>query len=185
MGCLPILEETWRDEEKAPIGFVHVGECNKDTAGYIAGYTVKKLTKAGDAALGGRHPEFSRMSNRPGIGRDAVLVLADALSSGFGLDEVEASGDVPMAVKVGGKLKPLGRYLRGKLREEIGFTDEYKEEIVAKFFAEKSAEMQDLFRVALAGGSALTSKEALVNANRGKVRSLESRSKIFNARRKL
>ena len=185
MECLPLVEETWRDREKASIGFVHVGECNKDTAGYIAGYTTKKLTRLADPALGGRAPEFARMSSRPGIGADAVLVLAEALSDGFGLEELEVTGDVPMAVKVGGKLKPLGRYLRGKLREEVGFTEEYKEEIVSRFFAEKSSELSDLFLVALSDRSALSAKEALVNLNRGRVAFLEARSKIFQARSKL
>ena len=68
------LEKIWR------YGFVDIGEVNFDSAAYIAGYIMKKVTglKAQDhyyqCDLDGEltyiTPEFCLMSRKPGIGRD-------------------------------------------------------------------------------------------------------------------
>lgn len=107
---------------------VHVGELNAQSAQYIAGYVTKKWTKENDfnrAGLAGRHPEFARMSLRPGIGAGAMRLVADALvRTPGGLQTIRDTGDVP--VRLAGAKKsqvPLGRYLRRKLREEVGFEE--------------------------------------------------------------
>lgn len=97
-------------------GDVDLGEVNKDSAQYAAGYTVKKMTRWDDPRLMGRHPEFARMSLRPGIGSDAMLELAEALKK----SQLDKRLDVPSSLRHGAKSLPLGRYLRGTLRELIG-----------------------------------------------------------------
>ena len=87
------------------------------SAAYIAAYTTKKLTSKDDPRLNGRHPEFSRMSRRPGIGSHIVDDIASELLK-HGLDETQA--DVPEALRHGNKMMPLGRFLRSKIRERIG-----------------------------------------------------------------
>lgn len=85
-------------------------------ARYITGYVTKKMTKRSDPRLHGRHPEFTRMSRRPGIGARAV---PDILST---VRELQAKAgllnlvDVPTALRSGGSMKPLGRFLVQKLR---------------------------------------------------------------------
>ena len=65
-----IIEDAWK------LGNIYVGDLNAHSAQYIAGYTTKKMTKADDERLNGRHPEFARMSNRPGIGANAAHDIA-------------------------------------------------------------------------------------------------------------
>lgn len=104
-----IIGETWG------FGDIELGECNPKSAGYIAGYAVKKMTAPDDNRLNGRHPEFTRMSLRPGLGADAIWDLSSAL-----LSEPGYRVDVPLTLQHGVKHMPLGRYLRGMLREKIG-----------------------------------------------------------------
>ncbi len=102
-----------------PIGFVHIGELTPQSAAYVAGYVQKKNTYNEQMYEDlGIHPEFCRASNRPyGIGGNAVKILADVL-----LAHPECftpAGDVPISLKHGNRILPLGKYLREKLREEL------------------------------------------------------------------
>lgn len=59
----PTLERYW------PYGFCTVGEVNFDSAAYVARYCLKKITgKLAEYTYDGIQPEYSTMSNRPGIG---------------------------------------------------------------------------------------------------------------------
>lgn len=109
-----IVEKAWG------LGFVHLGDLTKDSASYIAGYVTKKMTKADDPRLEGRHPEFARMSLRPGIGAGFVKHIAAAIAPSGDLTTIYNQGDVPAEVRIGRKY-PIGRYLRGKLRESLGW----------------------------------------------------------------
>lgn len=102
-------------------GFTHVGELNHDSAQYLAGYVCKKLTKRGDPRLEGRHPEFTRMSLRPGIGAPATASIGRSFTGPQYSQALVKAGDVPSELRVGGKTYPLGRYLREKIREEVGW----------------------------------------------------------------
>lgn len=86
------------------------------SAAYIAGYVTKKMTHRSDIRLGGRHPEFARMSLRPGIGVPALWNVASEIMR----YRLEEQGDVPIALRYGAKMMPLGRYLRMNLRKMVG-----------------------------------------------------------------
>lgn len=133
----PVVQSAWSH------GHVHLGELNKDSAQYLAGYVTKKMTKKDDERLHGRHPEFARMSRRPGIGVPAVSVLADGLTSAGGLTIVERDGDIPTVIRTGGKLLPIGRTLRAKFREAMGMEAQEpqarKRQRAAEYSAEKSS----------------------------------------------
>lgn len=98
-------------------GLVLLGTLETHSAQYVAGYVTKKMTAKDDPRLEGRHPEFCRMSLRPGIGLNAMPLLAQTLQK-FNLDASQA--DVPVSLRHGPKMLPLGRYLRRKLRTMIG-----------------------------------------------------------------
>ncbi|AXH77990.1 MAG: replication initiator protein [Microviridae sp.] len=49
------------------LGFCTIGECNFESAGYVARYAMKKV--GGKIDYKGRCPEYLTMSRRPGIGR--------------------------------------------------------------------------------------------------------------------
>lgn len=119
---LSFLDEGFVDKAWQ-LGFVHCGELNTQSAAYIAGYVCKKMTGKDDPRLEGRHPEFARMSLRPGIGRRAMAGVASGLVNDGGSKALLASGDVPGAARVDGKLMPIGRYLKGALRQEVGWND--------------------------------------------------------------
>lgn len=96
-------------------GSIFIGELNSVTAGYISGYVVKKMTSTDDLRLDGRHPEFARMSLRPGIGADMMDEVASVL-----LQYDEDLQDVPTALRHGSSMMPLGRYLCQQLRKRMG-----------------------------------------------------------------
>lgn len=123
-GCCPVCElvgETWGK------GDVDLGVLETDSAQYVAGYVTKKMTRRDDPRLSGRHPEFSRMSNRPGIGANAMHEYVDAHLK-FNLDE--RMGDVPVTLRHGSRELPLGRYLRRKMREYLGRDPKCPEDVI-------------------------------------------------------
>jgi len=133
-------EETWRphyhlalfgigreaqpDIEKAwSLGLVHCGDLTVKSAQYVAGYVTKKMTAIDDPRLNGKHPEFARMSRNPGIGRYAVEVIAATLNDREGCKQIGREGDVPSVLRHGKTKMPLGRYLKEKLRDSLGFDE--------------------------------------------------------------
>lgn len=116
-----IVREVW------PYGRVDVQELVTEHAQYCAGYCSKKMTKQDDSRLGGRYPEFARMSlgtrdGIGGIGAPAVSNIASSLlTNEFTKELIDTESDVPTWLKTGGRALPLGRYLRSKLREKVGF----------------------------------------------------------------
>lgn len=116
------IADAWSVDGKA-LGHIMGGTLTFESAAYIAGYVTKKMTNGKDPVvlekLGGLHPEFARMSNRPGIGANIADELADALTTDFGSKELARTGDIPVSLKHGGVNMPLGRYLRSKIREAL------------------------------------------------------------------
>lgn len=124
-------------QEKWDYGFTQNGTLTIQAAGYCAGYMTKKFTNTRSKCSLGTiddpcgicvacrinkkeiHPEFARMSNRPGIGALSVEAIAELLDSEFGSEYVAGTGDVPLALSYGKKKMPLGSYIREKLREEM------------------------------------------------------------------
>lgn len=159
-------------------GFSHVGELNHATAAYIAGYVVKKLTSMGDERLDGRNPEFALMSRRPGIGAEAMAVVAAGIA-GSGL----RLGSTPGTLAMGRKEYPLGRFLRSKLRARLGVSDEEWRREVDQWSMAASEEVRSLYE---ASTDFVASPSSLVAARDiQRVRSVEARAKLFNARRSL
>lgn len=132
-SCCPpcdLIKSKWE------YGGIDNARVESDSAGYIAGYVTKKLTKKEDERLEGRHPEFSRMSRKPGIGALNIDLLAETLFSQFGKHALTEHGDVPTSLTHGKRQLPLGRYLREKLREGIGSDDKPKERAKEAYQAE-------------------------------------------------
>lgn len=95
-------------------GFTYTGDLNKDSARYITGYLVSKLTK--------RHPdsdlvpEFARMSTRGGgIGSGAIKVISERFNR-----SMHCQSGVIRELKHGKKALPLGRYLTEQLNGSVG-----------------------------------------------------------------
>lgn len=111
-GCECAVCSSWEH------GHCDVGSLTEQSAAYIAGYVMNKLSNPARLSAG-RSPEFARMSLRPGIGAGAVRALRNAMVDQDGVIHGFTT-DVPNVIRSAGKRLPLGRYLRGKLREALG-----------------------------------------------------------------
>ena len=107
----PTLERIWK------YGFVDVGEVTVESAAYVAGYCLKKVTGVAaddwymnfdtDGVITFLTPEFSLMSRKPGIGRDWYEKYKDDI---FPADDVPVPGH--------GVVKGVPRYYEEVFREE-------------------------------------------------------------------
>lgn len=105
-----VVRSTWG------FGHVMVGRLEPKSSAYIAAYCTKKMTHRLDTRLGGRHPEFARMSLNPGIGADAMWDVASAF-----MQYHPTALDVPTGLQyTKTTIKPLGKYLRRELRKKVG-----------------------------------------------------------------
>lgn len=145
---------------------------------YIAGYVMKKMTSKHDRRLDGREPEFSRMSNQNGgIGIPSVpgiaAVARERLKSGV-------SNDVPTAVRIAGKISPLGRYLRKQVRLALGGDGKAPQEVID----EMEKEMLPLYILAKSDPENITLKKQIIARCRGDVASLKARQEVYNSRKR-
>lgn len=107
------LSRTWGN------GFVSAGDLTAESAQYVTKYVTKRVENNGSD----QPQEYSRMSLRPAIGFGAVEKVSD-VAQRHGYMEREGNVDVPNTLRYGRKLLPLGRYLRGKLRQKMGVTQD-------------------------------------------------------------
>lgn len=171
------IRDTWG------LGHIFLGELEPASAGYVAGYIIKKMTKADDPRLKGRVPEFARMSRRPGIGAWAMDEVAHSLLT-YSLDEKLV--DVPDSLRHGHKLMPLGRFLKRKLRERIGRDVAAPEEVLEKM----AEELRPLSRIHERYSALFDTtfkwetlhKEDIVEAGKQERANLESRQRIWKRR---
>lgn len=181
-SCPPcsLVHDTWQK------GHIMVGSLTHDSAQYIAGYVTKKMTHIDDPRLSGRHPEFARMSNRPGIGAFDLSVLSTALSDIHGTTFISQTGDVPSVLRHGGKMMPLGRYLKRKLREELGFVESSTPtEILFALKQEMSLVREDYIHDKAAQAEGLNFSQYLARQSLPAIMSLEGKHKLYSARRPL
>lgn len=164
--CEPceLVRSSWGHGRIESRGLDHGG------AQYVCGYVTKKMTRFDDARLEGRHPEFARMSLRPGLGADALWDIADQLMK-FNLEERMA--DVPSGMRTMGKERALGRYLRRKLRTMVG----KNEQIPQSVFDEIQAQLRPVYEASIA--NKVSFAQQVVAENEGRRASLIARSKIY------
>lgn len=127
-------------------GGVDLGTVTYDSIAYISGYVLKKMTAKNDFRLNGRHPEFTRMSLRPGIGALAIPQIAEnMMKSDFAMEEISRlQGDVPTYLKNGKNSILLGRYLRAKLRKEMGLIDDSERRLEVMSYQNMEMEKKEL-----------------------------------------
>lgn len=127
----PYINKAW--QKIAGDSFTEVAPLTPERSAYIAQYTLKKITKEGDEHLRGRPPEFAQMSTKPGIGTPAIGWLADAIGKSSLMENgkygplLKIHGDVFNHVRVNGKILPMGRMMRSKLRQCLGLSDNQRE----------------------------------------------------------
>lgn len=171
-GACKLVSSTWDQ------GDVDIRNLDQGRAKYLGGYIEKKMTRFDDPRLGDRHPEFARMSLKPGIGQSAMHEIADCILR-LGLDQSEA--DVPSALQHGRSIIPLGRYLRQQLRlmigKEVNCPDEVLQAEAAKLLPMRLAALKDENNPSVKGQIIEAFAQAVLN----KV----TRSRLYNAKRSL
>lgn len=186
--CLPCktIEKTWG------LGRIDVGELNKDSASYIAGYVTKKWTKEDQwtkEKLMGRRTEFVRMSlgtskdKMGGIGATAIRkLIATGVATRQG-KYLKMCLDAPVVLKRSGSPFPLGRYLRRIWREALGRSKDTPEH-ARKELVKNLHKLYEEDKVkALSEGVPrlfIDPKTVYIRNNRQKILSVEGRYKIFN-----
>lgn len=156
------------------------------TARYVAGYTVKKMTSKDDYRLGNRHPEFARMSNRPGLGVPAILNLASTISlTGYGMQANGSLMDVPSVLTVGREKLHLGRFLTSKLREAVGLSNEEILQLRQNRSYERQIELQYMLedKISLEPLTPWTAKQVYKEVNYQKVQDIHARYEIWSQKK--
>lgn len=153
-------------------GFSHSGDLTPESASYLASYCTKRMTSREDPRLAGRNPEFARMSLRPGIGAGFMASVATAVKKSGGI--LTEDGDVFGVGRAGNRLWPFGRYLQGRLRQELGFDASTPEGVKERVQRRRVSELSEV------GGiekrEAKRSQSQAVAA--GRVNSSKSRKKL-------
>lgn len=173
-----LVRSTWNK------GHIVMGDLTLASASYVAGYVTKKMGKQkGDAALNGKHAEFQRMSLRPGVGALAISDITKVLTTEFGKTYLSDNGDVPHSLNIGREKLQLGRYLRGKLREELGHDKKTPEEVL-KIYALTMRIMQEEY-VKNSQTSSRSSKKLVLDMNKQKSLNYLTKIKILQGAKKL
>ncbi len=123
--CLksPFIDAWTKDN--IPIGFVDVipilsNEDGNRIFGYVVGYVLESLTTHKQIETE-REPEFLRMSRKLGykeIPKIVKMLKTHKVGTEY-IEGVQITNDLQM-IKFGGKLYPLGRYMREKILEGLG-----------------------------------------------------------------
>lgn len=114
---------------------IDIGDLSPESARYILGYCVKKLTKEEDPRLGGRAPEFLLSSKQQGgLGASAIKDLVHSLRGKIYFDAEKIK--IIRELRIGGKKMPIGRYLTKKYIEYAGISDE-KQQIELYMYQEE------------------------------------------------
>lgn len=119
-----LVADAWVDPEGEPNGFTQLAEATPARMAYCAQYCTKKMTAKSDPRLGERHPEFSQMSRRPALGDQFVLYMGrDWSRTRAGRTHIEATGDVPGAFRLEGKLYPFSNRHKRMMRRLSGLPE--------------------------------------------------------------
>lgn len=183
------LQENWK------LGFTDVGTCSLKSTQYVCGYVTKKLTKKDAKKLEGRAPEFCLNRARPGFGHLAVDFIVDAISNPeTGEVFLDENFDIPSTLKRDGKILPLGRYLKKKIREKLELGDEVSKNSDQKW----QKEMQDMYHSSIyvedetkilgrrrVENAPNTINEFLVQKGAGKIAKLEKAERNYQLKKEL
>jgi len=157
-----------------------LGELNPFSASYISGYVTKKMTGEDDERLQGRHPEFARMSNRPGIGALIIPDLASELLSHHDFGDREGEyDDVPGQIKHGPKSWPLGKYLKRQLRKHVGLPEKVSNRVLSKMEEKLLPVRTATETIAPASQKKEVFKSLILSANHGKTTNSIARYKLY------
>lgn len=168
-GSLSFAERTV--QEAWGLGITQTGILAREAMEYIAGYIQKKMTSVHDMRLDGREPEFSLKSRNLGFGM--IQEMASSLLS----QDLTNVPDVPDAVRIDGKLWPIGQSLKRRLRVLIGRSPNTPPEVNQVMVAELNSVREFSF------ARNLNLRDVLSELQRGDAEALVGRDQHFRQRR--
>lgn len=176
------IAESWKSSDGVSLGFISVGALEPASAAYVAKYATKCMEE-GDRDVrypSGCVPPFSCQSLKPGIGTQFCdNIVTELIRAG----KTDIS-DLPNYLSHGTIRRPIGRYIRNKIRERVGIT---KQRAVEYAYEKMDEEMQPMRKLALkapAGSRHFAFKEILVESTEVKRQQIRFKHKI-KSRRKL
>lgn len=176
------IARAWTDAKGVSLGFISVGTLEPASAAYVAKYATKSMEE-GDKDVkvdAGRTLPFSCQSLKPGIGeRYTDDIVAGLISSGR--TNIE---DIPSYLSHGKIRRPIGRYLRNRIRERLGIS---KDDATRYAYKKLDEEMRPLREGALnapPGTRTWAFRELLVDKTEVKRQQIRTKQKI-KANRKL
>jgi hypothetical protein len=116
------------------------------------------------------------MSLKPGIG----AWLMDDVASTLLEHQLEDMKDVPISLRHGERLWPLGRYLRRRLRERIGRPPECPAEVLEEMASELRPLRSYSQALAPSGSKAFAFQQAIIEEGLGKIIQAEHRQRFRN-----
>lgn len=115
------VQDAWKK------GHVHISGVGPESIAYVAGYCLKGAYNAAGMRWHNKGflcPEFVTMSLKPGLGAAAADRISAFYVSEQGSALLSEHGDVSPVIRQGQQLWPLGRYLRGRVRQGCGIDAE-------------------------------------------------------------
>ena len=168
-----LLKKSWDK------GFLHVGDVNESSIGYTMKYITKGMTQKNHPNLNGRIPEFARMSLKPGIGADTAPQIAKQLQTEHGSSILAYTDDVPQALQQGRKSLPLGKYIRNKIRAQLGMVQKTPDHLLKIY----QTEMQNMYKEANKEAKYYedirSPKQILQEVNKQKILNIEGKLNLF------
>lgn len=178
------IKKAWMDSGY-PIGYVYVGTVESASVSYVLGYMMKRLTVDNEFArskLNGKTLEFAVMSRKPGIGFGVVERLYKAFESTEGKEYMRLSGFPAEMFKTEKRKYHIGRYIKGKFLERLGYEKgdiEAHNELQKLFEYEKAYGSKTFKELIDSGESEREKRAAKVQQQEGKIRLLLDRRKTL------
>lgn len=195
-ACAGILE-SWRADDgasrkKGPIrGNITLGKLEPASAAYVAKYATKSMQK-GDHDVpvpSGCIPPFSRQSLRPGLGEGVCDDIASAIlfaeRDGERPTDRERLERIPDYLSHGKLRRPIGRYLRGKIRARLGIEKETATRVAYEHIDEEMSDVRESALNAPPGQRATAFRELLIQKEAQRRLQVETKAKIKQAVKKL
>lgn len=161
-----LVNDTWGK------GAVQLARLEEASAAYVAGYVTKKLTAP--PLPKHLHPEFQRMSLKPGLGHACMHDVADRL-----LKYYPDISDVPVVLQHGPKKYPLGKYLRRTLRKMMGRDVKCPESVLKNL----QTELLPLREIAFTNSQSY--QKAILDKNQGSRETFLKRKHIYRQGKRL
>lgn len=178
------IKKAWMDSGYS-IGYVYVGTVESASVSYVLGYMMKRLTVDNEYTrrkLNGKALEFAVMSRKPGIGFGVVERFIRAYNTNGGKEAIKKIGWIAEMFRTEKTAYHVGRYLKGKILERLGYEKgdiEAHNELQKLFKYEKDYGSKTFKELIDSGESEREKRAAKVEQQEGKIRLLLDRRKTL------